>query len=191
MATGALALAAHGLSGGGHPAGAGAALLILSAALMGFAAGSVDAATIGRGLSWHGRGGSGSPTFIALLVPLAVGQLIGHIALTGLIGHGPAADHRIAGGTGVFDGLPFDGRPSPGWMAIAHTVATLLCAAAIAAAERLYRLVSRVLRILLTAPTPPPGAEGRVCRGYLAAPLHLSPNGSGGPRAPPTRLRTP
>lgn len=188
-ATGALALAAHGVSGGGYPSTAGAALLVLAAALTGFAAGSIDPAAIERNRSRRGRGGSGS-TFFALLAPLAVGQLIGHIALTGLIGHAAAADHRIAGGTGIFAGMPFDGQPSPGRTAVAHILATLLCAAAIAAAERLYRLISGVLGILLTAPTPPPGEEYRVCRGYLAAPLHRSPNGACGPRAPPMCLRT-
>ncbi|WP_040832744.1 hypothetical protein [Nocardia brevicatena] len=189
-ATGAAALAAHGISGGGYPSTAGAALLILAAALTGFAAGSIDSVALERDLSWRGRGGSGSTTFFALLAPLAVGQLVGHIALTGLIGHASAADHRLAG-TVVFDGMSFGGRPSPVRPAIVHMLATLLCAAAIAAAERLYRLLSRVLRILLTAPTPPPGEEHRACRGYPAAPLRLSPNGSCGPRAPPVRLRAP
>lgn len=189
-ATGALALAAHGVSGGGYPSTAGAALLVLAAALTGFAAGSVDSATLEHDLSWPGRGRSGSTTFFALIAVLAVGQLIGHIALTGLVGHTSGTDHRIAGGTGVFAGMPLGDQPSPGRLAIAHTLATLLCAAAIAVSERLYRLLSRVLRILLTAPTPPPGAEHRACHGYLAASLRLSPNGPCGPRAPPMRPRT-
>lgn len=189
-ATGASALAAHGISGGGYPSTAGAALLVLAAALTGFAAGSVDSAAIEHNLSWRGRGGSGSTTFFALLASLAVGQLIGHIALTGLIGHPSPADHRLAGTVG-FDGMPFGDLSPSARMVIAHMLATLLCAAAIAAAERLYRLLSGVLRILLTTPTPPPREENRVCRGCPAAPLRLSPSGSRGPRAPPVRPRIP
>ncbi|MGA6203649.1 hypothetical protein [Nocardia testacea] len=159
-----LAVAAHGIAGGGYPTSAGAALLLLTALVTGAAAGSI------LGVSGRSRACPGRSTLIAL----AVGQFAGHWALTGLTGHHGTVDSTT--------------EPLPGsTMTAFHLLAVAVCALAITAAERLYRCASSVLRALLAPPRPAPGRP-RVRIG--ATPLitaNCSPKGVPGPRAPPAR----
>lgn len=162
-ATGALALAAHGAAGGGYPASDGMALLLLTAVLSGFAAGAA-----GGRVRWH----SGFASGIGVLLPLAIGQGIGHWALTGLTGH-----HTAAAEPGSV-------------MFAAHLIATLICAVAITAAEQLYRVASATLRVLLGPPRSRPRAPSRLAATLPATPGHRAPSGASGPRAPPARTGT-
>ncbi|MGW0178570.1 hypothetical protein [Nocardia sp. NPDC003345] len=162
-ATGALALAAHGAAGGGYPASEGMALLLLTAVVSGFAAGAAAG-----NIRWHSRSASG----IGVLLPLTMGQGIGHWALTGLTGHHTAtAEPRSV-------------------MVAAHLIATLLCAAAIIAAEQLYRIASAVVRVLLEPPRPLAWAPRLLAVTTPATPGHRAPRGASGPRAPPARTGT-
>ncbi|MGW6336011.1 hypothetical protein [Nocardia rhamnosiphila] len=163
--TGILAIAAHGVAGGGYPTSAGAALLLLTALVTGAAAGSV----IGGSGRW--RAGPGRSTLVAL----AAGQFAGHWALTGLTGH---------------HGSPVEtaSEALPGAAMIAfHLLAVVVCALAITAAERLYRCASSVLRTLLEPPRPTPGPARVRIAATTPVTVHRSPKGAPGPRAPPAR----
>ncbi|MEU4314761.1 hypothetical protein [Nocardia sp. NPDC024068] len=163
-ATGALALAAHGAAGGGYPTSEGAALLLLTALLTGFAAGAA---------AGSGRPRSGFAARIGVVLPLAIGQGIGHWALTGL------TDHHIV--------TPVEAAEPQSVMFAAHLIATLVCAVAITAAEQLYRVASAVLRVLLGSSRPLPWAPRCLATATLPTPDHRAPNGAAGPRAPPAR----
>lgn len=168
VATGTLAVAAHGAAGGGYPASAGTALLLLTTLVTGWIAGSVAPGT-------HGRFATPART---VLLPLSAGQLIGHWALTGLTGH------HTAGGAS-----PTGGFLSAAMLS-AHLLAVLLCTLTITVAERLYRAASAVLRVLLTPVRRlPPAPRVRIAATVTSAPRN-APNGASGPRAPPARVRT-
>ncbi|MFI7004037.1 hypothetical protein [Nocardia sp. NPDC050175] len=150
---GALAVAAHGSAGGGFPGSAELTLVLLVAALTG---GAANVLARGRG---------------SVLGLLMLGQLAGHVALSGLLGH----EHAAA----ATDPLP------SGWMLVAHAVATFGCAAVISITERLYAVASSAVRAVLAKPRLP----------RVVGPAHWSdpgllyyrchPNGAIGPRAPP------
>ncbi|WP_280430084.1 hypothetical protein [Nocardia brasiliensis] len=150
-----LAIAAHGVAGGGLPGSAESALVLLAAAVSGCAAARLAAAPA------------------AVLTLLALGQLAGHLALSGLIGH----EHTTA--TTAVPVLP------TGWMLVAHAVATVGCAALITTAERLYAAASGAVRAVLAKP-PPVRVAGPAHWSNPGLPhYHCTPNGAIGPRAPP------
>lgn len=150
---GTLAVAAHGAAGGGYPRSAELALMLLGATLIGWAANTVST-------------GRGPTTVLGLL---AGGQVAGHLALSGLIGH--------HGGSGVE-------LPSAG-MTLAHVLATFGGAVLIVLAERLYLLASSALRGVLTAPRAARMAGPAQWLDPGSAPYRGAPNGAIGPRAPP------
>lgn len=162
----ALAVAAHGATGGGYPSSAGTALLLLAAAVTGFVSGPV-------------LGGNGHGRVRPLLLSLAGGQLAGHWALSGLTGH------HTAGAPALTD--PAAGWPAAVAMFAAHLLAVVICALAISGAERLYRVASAVLRALLTPPEPLPEAARAYAAAAGARPRHGAPKRTRGPRAPPVR----
>ncbi|WP_280402621.1 hypothetical protein [Nocardia carnea] len=171
VATGALAVAAHGAAGGGYPTSTGAAFLLLTALVTGWASGSV-----GPGMRSAFAHRAAAPV-VAVLGPLAAGQFAGHWALTGLTGHHAGADTAI--------GESLSGGPFGAAMFAAHLLAVLLCALVIVAAERLYRAASAVVRALLTPVRDTRGALLGMAAGHAAAPRYRTPNGASGPRAPP------
>ncbi|MEV0296664.1 hypothetical protein [Nocardia sp. NPDC050710] len=149
-----LAVAAHGIAGGGYPDSAEGALVLLLATVAGTAA---AARPIGRGR-------------LGMFGVLAAGQLICHVALSGLIGHGHAAP------TGHLPG---------GWMLAIHGIATLACGALILLAQRLCDVASAVVLAALTRPRSHPvhAFAGRAETGL--SPYRFHPNSAIGPRAPP------
>ncbi|MFD4467085.1 hypothetical protein ACFWPA_02205 [Rhodococcus sp. NPDC058505] len=126
--TAALAVAGHGVGGGGHPTSAALTLLVLCCGGVGAVAG---------GVAGSHRGGR-----LSLVAALAGGQLAGHLALSTTLIH----EHAGQG-------------PRAVPMLAAHAAATLVCAALILAAEKLYGPITRVLRIVLRGPTPDPRPE--------------------------------
>ncbi|MBF6350063.1 MULTISPECIES: hypothetical protein [Nocardia] len=176
VATGALAVAAHGAAGGGYPTSAGTALLLLTTLLTGWVAGSGGIGTLGR---FANRAGIPGPRIV---LPLASGQFAGHWALTGLTGHHTAA--------GAAAGESPTGGPFSAAMFVAHLLAVLLCALTIAVAERLYRTASAVLRVLLTPVRGVLPAPRVRIAANAATPRQHAPNGASGPRAPPARVIT-
>ncbi|MEV3962066.1 hypothetical protein AB0M34_14405 [Nocardia sp. NPDC050193] len=163
--TGILAVAAHGVAGGGYPTSAGAALLLLTALVTGAAAGSIIGGSVRL------RGGPDR----SILTALAAGQFAAHWTLTGLTGHHGSpveTTHETLPGVA---------------MAAFHLLAVAVCALAITAAEQLYRRASSVLRTLLgpLCPTPGPPRLGIAAAAPVTA--HRSPKGAPGPRAPPAR----
>ncbi|MBF6204912.1 hypothetical protein K8O92_09235 [Nocardia asteroides] len=156
---GVLAVAAHGAAGGGAPGSTELTLLLSIAAAVGSAAGAV------RGRS--------RPSVVAGL--LGAGQLFSHAALSVLLDHAHPAGATAA----THPPLPTGG------MLLAHTVATVGCAALIVLAERLYTAASGALRAILAPPRraritivphrPDPGLP----------PYRCAPHGALGPRAPP------
>ncbi|WP_280468577.1 hypothetical protein [Nocardia cyriacigeorgica] len=161
---GALAVAAHGLGGGGYPSSAELALILLVAAVTGAAAGAMPV-----------RYGP-----LPVLVALFAGQAAGHVALTGLYDHEhAAAAHAPLAGELLGGYLP------SGAMLLAHLGATLVCAALIPLAERLYAAVSAVLRVVLG--TPRAGVPRHRAQAFtsVVGPPSFAPIGAAGPRAPP------
>ncbi|MFI5714935.1 hypothetical protein [Nocardia sp. NPDC051750] len=175
LVTGALAVAAHGAAGGGYPSSTGVALLLLVTLVTGWASGSVAAGIRGRFAHRAATPGLG------ILLPLATGQFAGHWALTGLTGHHTGADTAI--------GESIAG-PLPTAMLAAHLLAVLLCTLLIAAAERLYREASAVLRVLLAAARPVPRVPRVLAATNVSTLRYRPPNGASGPRAPPARVAT-
>ncbi|NKY56277.1 hypothetical protein [Nocardia flavorosea] len=174
VATGALAVAAHGAAGGGYPTSAGTALLLLTTLVTGWVSGSVVTGARGRLANRAVAPGLG------IFVPLVSGQFIGHWALAGLTGH-----HT---GTGSAVGESSTGGPLSAAMFATHLLAVLLCTLMITAAERLYRAASAALRVLLAPVHRFPPAP-RVCiAAIVATPRNHAPNGASGPRAPPRRV---
>ncbi|MFX0573384.1 hypothetical protein [Nocardia nepalensis] len=177
---GALAVAAHGVAGGGFPDSAESALLLVVSALIGWAAGRgvVRLRAPRRGNRAWAVTGSGRA---GLLGSLAIGQLAGHAALSGLIGH--SHTHHPGSTVPQFD-LPQTYLPT-GWMLVAHLVAALGCAALILLAERLYAVASSVIHAV-TAAGSPPEATGPIRWSNPIPRLYsFHPNGAIGPRAPP------
>jgi hypothetical protein len=89
-----------------------------------------------------------------LLAVLAAGQWAGHEALAGLIGHGHAGNPAL-GTSWAAPAFALSGQA----MLLTHAVAVLLCALLLAAAERLYAVVSRAVRAVVSRPRPPAPAS--------------------------------
>ena len=141
--TAALAVAGHGIGGGGHPTSAALTLLVLCC-------GGVGALAAG------GRTGSSAGGRVALLGTLTAGQVLGHLALSAALPHAHA-DLAAQGPV----------------MLAAHAVATAACAALILAAERLYGPITRTLRTLLIGPAPvTPQTSASPVRSTPATPAH-------------------
>ncbi|QBJ96644.1 hypothetical protein ERC79_12195 [Rhodococcus sp. ABRD24] len=117
--TAALAIAAHGIAGGGFPDSAALTLLLAACAAVGAATGGLP------GSANNCR---------TLLGALAAGQAAGHLALT------------ATNDPHVHAGLPAAA------MLAAHAAATVVCAALVLVAERLYLPITRVLRTVLRSP---------------------------------------
>ncbi|MEV0682390.1 hypothetical protein AB0I35_00855 [Nocardia sp. NPDC050378] len=124
---GALAVAAHGMAGGGVPRSAEIALLLLVSLATGAFAG-------GRALPTFARRADAG--WVRAAGALIGGQWAGHYALTGTLDH-----HG-----GVLDVLHLPSAP----MVVAHLLAAVVCAALILVAERLYLVASGVIRAVLT-----------------------------------------
>ncbi|MFI5778506.1 hypothetical protein [Nocardia sp. NPDC051570] len=165
----ALAVAAHGISGGGYPDSTGLSLLVSIAGGIGALAGMLPAtgARTGR---------------VALFAALAGGQWAGHEALAGLAGH----RHESAGMAMSFAAYQLPA----GAMIAAHAVAALACALLIAAVERLYSVVARAYRDAVDRPrtlVALGGAPGRAAA--LPYVYTLLRSGFLGSRAPPAPVR--
>ncbi|MFJ4656065.1 hypothetical protein ACIP5Y_32755 [Nocardia sp. NPDC088792] len=163
LAMAALAVAAHGLAGGGYPDTSGLTLLALAALALGAGAGTLR-----------------SPWTLPALMTL--GQPACHTVLSGSMAH----EH--GSGTMGFPatGFPATGFTMDGMMAAAHAAAAVACALLILVAERLYALVSQAVRVALTRP------HARAASGMRApwaqsvtVPKTLPGLGAIGPRAPP------
>ncbi|MBP2188166.1 hypothetical protein [Nocardia goodfellowii] len=106
-----------------------------------------------------------------VLAMLAAGQYAGHSVLSGLHSHA----HETTA------------TRLPGWwMPAAHVVATLVCAALILLAQRLYLVASGAIRRVLTRPHSLRRTSSSA--GWPAparVSYRFSPNGAIGPRAPP------
>ncbi|MDI9893445.1 hypothetical protein QM797_01795 [Rhodococcus sp. IEGM 1381] len=132
--TAALAVAAHGIAGGGYPDGAALAMLVV--------------VSIGVGAM------TAVPRRSTVLLPaLMGGQLLAHMALSlrdmsGMSG-GPLHSHSLL--------------PSTAMIAF-HAAASVVAALLIAAAERLYGPITSIVRAVLALLTPLPdgSAVGRV-----------------------------
>lgn len=122
--TAALAVAGHGIGGGGQPTSTALTLLVLGCGGVGALAG---------GEFTDSRRGNR----VALLGALTAGQWLGHLTLTAALPH-PHPGPTLWG-------------PS---MLAAHAAATAACAALILAAESLYGPVTRTLRVILGDPVP-------------------------------------
>ncbi|WP_336084682.1 hypothetical protein [Nocardia sp. SSK8] len=179
---GALAVAAHGIGGGGVPRSAEIALLLLVSLGAGIFAGSgrpegatASAYPAGTSASRAGTfarsGGSGcgrSPAATRAAAALIGGQLAGHFALSATLDH-----HG--------DLLHLPSAP----MIAAHLLAAFACAALILAAERLYLVASSTLRAVLGVPVSPVGPRPAHWFDSPAARRGARPKGSRSPRAPP------
>ncbi|MBO0856549.1 MAG: hypothetical protein J2P18_22610 [Nocardia sp.] len=132
---GVLAFEAHGLEGGGSNSAAFTLVLAISGA-------------VGAGIG--SRAGRGTPMCFGLL---ALGQLIGHMALS------------ITAGAGDPVPAELDGDECSGWLMLAaHAVATVTSALLISAAERCYRLIAGLVWTLLSAFIPGPVTGDRQIR---------------------------
>ncbi|MBF6173534.1 hypothetical protein IU476_18890 [Nocardia blacklockiae] len=163
-----LAVAAHGLAGGGRPGSTALTLLVLAATVCGVAAGAGRAENLGR---------------VRLFGMLAGGQLAGHAVLTASVGH----DHGAAArGTAHAADLLVAGVHLPaGWMLCAHVGAAVLGALLIHAADRLYRAVSQAVRTITGSPSPLPVASAPRWQGAATRSYRFLRLGALGPRAPP------
>ncbi|MGW4632532.1 hypothetical protein [Nocardia sp. NPDC004415] len=167
---GALAVAAHGIGGGGVPRSAEIGLLLVVSLAAGLFAGGTRSTTAGRLAA-----PADSAVHRALRTPgarigaaLLGGQWVGHFALSMTLDH-----HG--------DLLHLPGTP----MIAAHLLAAFACAALILAAERLYLVASSTLRAVLGTPVSPVGARLVRWTGSPAAPRGARPRGAHAPRAPP------
>ncbi|MGF6881797.1 hypothetical protein ABIA39_002395 [Nocardia sp. GAS34] len=170
----ALAVAAHGLAGGGYPGSAALTLLLFTAAGIGAIANLLPAP-------------AGMSSRAALLAVLGGGQLAAHAALSVAVGGDSmgsmAMGDESAGAAGTF--LAALHLPT-GPMAIAHVLATLVCTALILATERLYGLVTQTIRIIVgrAHPIAPHRGSGRWPAGSPTSYRFLRA-GALGSRAPP------
>lgn len=140
IVTAALAVAAHGMAGGGWPEGAALALLVV--------------VSIGVGAMTAVPGRS------TVLIPaLMGGQLLAHMVLSLSGMPGMAHSHSLL--------------PSAAMIAF-HSVASVVAALLIAAAERLYGPITSILRAVLALLTPLPddSAVGRVSMSVALPPIH-------------------
>ncbi|MFF5031182.1 hypothetical protein [Nocardia salmonicida] len=158
---GGLAVAAHGIGGGGVPKSAEIALLLLVSLTAGmFAAG---AAAERAGLRTHSYR---RPATLRTAAALLGGQWAGHFALSATLDH-----HGL---------LHLPSLP----MIAAHLVAAGACAALILVAERLYLVASSVIRAVLSGPA---ALAHRTVRWFAAVAVARGarPRGVRCPRAPP------
>ncbi|MFE3441782.1 hypothetical protein ACFXNW_01985 [Nocardia sp. NPDC059180] len=161
---GALAVAAHGLAGGGYPSSAELALVLIAASVTGLVAGA---------LPW--RCGP-----IRVLGVLTAGQIAGHAALTGLYGH-----EHVPSAAAPLAGELFGGYLPSGGMLLAHLGASLVCSALIPLAERLYGAASAVLRVVLAPPSARAPQRSAHTFDSVVPVSSFAPTGAAGPRAPP------
>ncbi|WP_153341647.1 hypothetical protein [Nocardia aurantia] len=147
-----LAVAAHGLAGGGFPNSTALMLVCSVAAVVGAIAMTLPSLALATG-----RAG--------LLAALVAGQWAGHEALSGLIGHEHAAGGRLSSPAAAM--FASSGHA----MLFAHALAILLCALLLVVAERLYSVVSRAIRAVTDRPRPlsPPLAPAR----WPGSPVHV------------------
>ncbi|MFF0456352.1 hypothetical protein [Nocardia africana] len=161
-----LAVAAHGWADGGYPGSATSAMLLLSAAATGTFASMLPPTGGARG-----RAG--------VLAALAGGQAVSHIALGLLPAHRPGESSCGSGLSGLNSIFP------TGWMTLAHTLATVVCAVLIVAVERLYAAVSQSFRAVTTRPRPPVDVATPRWRTSARQPWQQWSAGAPGSRAPP------
>ncbi|WP_051020100.1 hypothetical protein [Nocardia araoensis] len=159
---GVLAVAAHGAAGGGAPGSTELTLLLLIAAGVGAAATTTRACL--------------RPSAVAGL--LGAGQLLSHAALSVLVGH----DHSGTADTATIS------PPATGWMLLAHTVATVGCAALIVLAERLFAAASGALRVILAPPRRTRIGGAPLWADPGLPPYRCASLGALGPRAPPVSV---
>lgn len=142
---------------------------------------AVGALAAGLAIAAHGIAGAPFPTDSAATLLLATSAAVGAVAANGrahgplsvvaLLGLGQLAGHvALSNGGGDHEHVS---AANPWSMAIAHVVATALCAALIVAAERLYLAVSTTVRVLTTAPTAAlvPAGPHTAARPYIALPF--------------------
>lgn len=115
------------------------------------------------------------PKNVTAICLLAVGQTVGHYSMSGMTG-----SSHSHGGSGF-----------GGWQMVgAHAIATLLCAALIATASRLYVSISTTLSAVLRAILPPPtsarsaGATPVTQQPLFGAPLRGAISRRGPPALP-------
>lgn len=132
--SGALAVAAHALGGGGLPHSS--SLTLLAAACI----------AVGVLFTRCSRGGG-----FAVAAALVAGQFVGHLALTVQM-----PDHAVVPGAA---------------MLVAHGVATIVCAAAVSAAVRLYGPIVAVWRAVFSFRR----YRVAVARGSVRSTRHLGP----------------
>ncbi|MFE1594546.1 hypothetical protein [Nocardia sp. NPDC058705] len=189
---GGLAVAAHGIGGGGAPRSAEIALLLLVSLTAGIFADGRSSNCAGRQrysplfrraaardtdsaeTVWSRAGRCGdvrwsgpSASIVRTASALLGGQWAGHFALSATLDHHGSPLHL----------------PSV-TMTAAHCIAAFVCAALILGAERLYLVVSSVIRAVLSNPS------ARVRRGArwvatVAVVRGARPKGARCPRAPP------
>ncbi|MFD4352934.1 hypothetical protein ACFWPX_10270 [Nocardia sp. NPDC058518] len=152
---GGLAVAAHGIGGGGVPRSSEIALLLLV---------SLTAGTIAHGVT--AEGAPHRPAAVRTAAALIGGQWAGHFALSATLDH-----HGL---------LHLPSLP----MIAAHLVAALVCAALILVAERLYLVASSVVRAALSSPTAVAHRTVRWFATVTVA-HGARPRGARCPRAPP------
>ncbi|MFE7722499.1 hypothetical protein ACFU44_26040 [Nocardia rhizosphaerihabitans] len=201
---GALAVAAHGLGGGGVPRSAEIALLLLVSLGAGaFASGHGTEHAAARPISSVGRrfrpGATVARPGSSFGRYLAAGAHRGRItravrtfaaapsvrAGSALIG-GQWAGHFALTGTLDHHGNAFDVLHLPSApMITAHLFAAFVCAALILVAERLYLVASSVIRAVLTAPSLPIPHRAVRWSATVATARGDRPKGVRGPRAPP------
>ncbi|MFD3705523.1 hypothetical protein ACFWUP_20480 [Nocardia sp. NPDC058658] len=153
---GGLAIAAHGIGGGGVPRSAELALLLL----VSLAAGMFAEGRPVKGADRH------SP-IVRTAVALLGGQWAGHFALSATLDHHDSLLH-----------LP------SATMTAAHCVAAFACAALILGAERLYLVASSVIRAVLSSPSARVRRGARWVA-TVAVVSGARPKGARCPRAPP------
>ncbi|SUA41020.1 hypothetical protein [Nocardia africana] len=102
-----------------------------------------------------------------------------HIALSLVPAHRPGESPCGSGLSGLNAIFP------TGWMTLAHTLATVVCAVLIVAVERLYAAVSQSLRAVTTRPRPPMDIATPRWRNSARRPGQRWSAGALGSRAPP------
>ncbi|MEV6274721.1 hypothetical protein [Nocardia sp. NPDC051832] len=145
----------------------------------------------------HGAAGGGFPGSAEGALVLLAAALTGSAAaatrsgqsrcgILALLAAGQFASHSLLSTFNAHDHEPVRAQLPGGWMLAAHAIASLLCAALVLLARRLYLVASGAVRAALTRPhepRPPAAATGWTTPGPASYRFH--PNGAIGPRAPP------